>query len=373
MAGEGGRRALRPRASTSAAAAPSDNVRQTRAATKRSAMDECRSGSTVLHPRKRAVQPSGRRAPLTDISKLVNAAPSGCAELGGAGELKCQELKAKPIVEGDENAVPEASEKECARAEAEADSEAALDGEAAQEQDSRSSSSAVASLERRTSHTLFISKESKDRVKQGELFSDRCQEESSSWSDGLAFRDIDTDHSDPQMCSTYAADIYMHLRMAEVRRRVAIGWGSGWGRASCTGVAWHAGRRADGRVGSVGWVGDELTGVVGTLADQAEADDGLHGDDAEGHQPEHEGHSDRLAGGGGGGIQAGPGHAVPDGGVHRSVSVVQHGFAAAAAAAGRIEHADRGEVRGDLRAAGGGVLLHHGQHLPAGRGTVAGV
>ena len=215
MAGEGGRRALRPRASTSAAAAPSDNVRQTRAATKRSAMDECRSGSTVLHPRKRAVQPSGRRAPLTDISKLVNAAPSGCPELGGAGELKCQELKPKAIVEGDENAVPEASEKECARAEAEADSEAALDGGAAQEQDSRSSSSAVASLERRTSHTLFISKESKDRVKQGELFSDKCQEESSLWSDGLAFRDINTDHSDPQMCSTYAADIYMHLRMAE--------------------------------------------------------------------------------------------------------------------------------------------------------------
>ncbi|KAG0585371.1 hypothetical protein KC19_2G006600 [Ceratodon purpureus] len=213
MAGEGGRRTLRPRASTSTsgAAVPADNVRQTRAATKRSAMDDCR--STVLHPRKRAVHPSGRRAPLTDISKLVNAVPSGCSELG---EGKCQELKAKPVVEGDENAVPEAGEKACVKSEGVADCDT-LDAGAAQE--SRSSSSAVASLERRTSHTLFISKEAKDRVKQGDLFSDKCSEETSSWSNGVAFQDIDTDHSDPQMCSTYAADIYMHLRMAEIKRR----------------------------------------------------------------------------------------------------------------------------------------------------------
>lgn len=217
MAGEAGRRAFRPRASTSAptaAAVPSDNVRQTRAASKRSAMDDSKGGSTVLHPRKRAVQPSGKRAPLTDISKLVNAsAPSE----GGVPDFKCLDVKCKPIHEGDENATPEIGEQVYEKTESQ---EVASDSEAADsrtEQVFRSSSSAVASLERRTSQTLFISKESKDRVKQGDLFKNKCCEETSSWSNGLAFQDIDTDHADPQMCSTYAADIYMHLRMAEVR------------------------------------------------------------------------------------------------------------------------------------------------------------
>jgi hypothetical protein len=40
-----------------------------------------------------------------------------------------------------------------------------------------------------------------------------------------------------------------------------------------------------------------------------------------------------------------------------------------AAAVGRIEHANRGKVRGDLHAATRGVLLHHGQYLPVGRGA----
>lgn len=32
----------------------------------------------------------------------------------------------------------------------------------------------------------------------------------------MNFQDIDNDHSDPQMCSMYATEIYLHLRMAEV-------------------------------------------------------------------------------------------------------------------------------------------------------------
>lgn len=218
MAGVGGRRAFRPRLTTTTAstgaAVAAHNVRQTRAASKRSAMDDSKSESTVLHPRKRVVQNSEKRAPLTDISKLVNAAAVAPSD---AAQFKFQNLKCKPIVEGDENAVPVASGKVGAKTESQevaSDSEA-LDSQT--EQESRSSSSAVASLERRTSQTLFISKESKDRVKQGDLFKAKCCEETSSWSNGLAFQDIDTDHTDPQMCSTYAADIYMHLRMAEVR------------------------------------------------------------------------------------------------------------------------------------------------------------
>lgn len=53
----------------------------------------------------------------------------------------------------------------------------------------------------------------------GDLFSERCSSETSGWSSGLSFQDIDNDHSDPQMCSTYASDIYVHLRMAEIKRR----------------------------------------------------------------------------------------------------------------------------------------------------------
>lgn len=189
MAREGGVR-LRPRASSSAGA-PSDNVRQTRAATKRSAVDDAK--STVLHPRKRNVMP-GRRAPLTDISKQVNAvATSGCPQA---------EFKPKQIVEGDENALPEYL---CA-------GKCGSRSEPESEPESRSSSSSIVSLERLTGQTL---KESKGRVKKDDPFKDR-DTETSLWSNGLSFKDIDTDHSDPQMCSTYAADIYMHLRMVEV-------------------------------------------------------------------------------------------------------------------------------------------------------------
>lgn len=139
----------------------------------------------------------------------------------------------KAIAEGDENAiivpadeitcVPSAGAVEDSAGAVE-DSACAVEGSVCVVEDveepsdseavSGSSSSAIASLERRTTQTLFISKEARDRVKQGDLFKN-C--ETASWSNGLAFHDIDNDHSDPQMCSTYAADIYMHLRMAEVR------------------------------------------------------------------------------------------------------------------------------------------------------------
>lgn len=212
MGREGGVR-LRPRAAASAAGAsaygaPSDNVRQTRAATKRSAVDDAK--STVLHPRKRAVLPPGRRAPLTDISKQVNAALSGCHSLAPLPDLK--ELKSKHTVEGDENALPEIGEALCAGKGESREAPFDEEEESVSEPES-SSSSAIASLERPSVQT--VTKESKDRVKKGDLFDDR-DSETSSWSNGLAFKDIDTDHSDPQMCSTYAADIYMHLRMAEV-------------------------------------------------------------------------------------------------------------------------------------------------------------
>lgn len=50
----------------------------------------------------------------------------------------------------------------------------------------------------------------------GGLFNDSPSDKLG-WSSNLNFQDIDNDHSDPQMCSMYATDIYVHLRMAEVR------------------------------------------------------------------------------------------------------------------------------------------------------------
>eukprot|EP00250_Pteridium_aquilinum_P006629 c16507_g1_i1 orf=749-2329(-) len=76
----------------------------------------------------------------------------------------------------------------------------------------------VASLERKTQHSLYISKDTKPRAKQGGLFDDYVEEEG--WS-SKNYMDIDN-HKDPQMCSAYAAEIYHHLRMAELKRRPAV-------------------------------------------------------------------------------------------------------------------------------------------------------
>jgi type III secretory pathway component EscV len=45
---------------------------------------------------------------------------------------------------------------------------------------------------------------------------DSSSSEASGWSNKLSFQDIDHGQSDPQMCSMYAAEIYEHLRRAEV-------------------------------------------------------------------------------------------------------------------------------------------------------------
>ncbi len=45
---------------------------------------------------------------------------------------------------------------------------------------------------------------------------DSSSSEASGWSNKLRFQDIDHGQSDPQMCSMYAAEIYEHLRRAEV-------------------------------------------------------------------------------------------------------------------------------------------------------------
>lgn len=76
-------------------------------------------------------------------------------------------------------------------------------------------SKSLASLERKTQHSLYISKDIKLRARQGGLFEDYVEEEG--WS-SKNYMDIDN-HKDPQMCSAYAAEIYHHLRMSELKRR----------------------------------------------------------------------------------------------------------------------------------------------------------
>lgn len=234
MAEEGSRR-LRPRSAASTTAGPAqlDHVRLTRAATKRSAVDDAK--STVLHPRKRVVQANGKRAPLSDISKQVNAAASGCT-IVDLPESKRQDLKLKQNVEENENVIPEVDE-QLGAGKSESCLEKIelledflnfqpLDPQADRDSLSGTNPSGLVSVEQRSAQDLVSSNESKGAVNHVDLIHNESSSGKSSWSNGLTFEDIDTGHSDPQMCSAYAADIYMHLRMAEVSesRRYIMVW-----------------------------------------------------------------------------------------------------------------------------------------------------
>ncbi|XP_057845779.2 cyclin-A1-4 isoform X2 [Cryptomeria japonica] len=90
------------------------------------------------------------------------------------------------------------------------------------EYSNNSSAAAVASLERRTSQNLHITEHSSLKPRQGHLF-----EEYSSAPvkfNELQFIDVDTEHMNPQMCTTYACDIDQHLRNAETKKRPAANY-----------------------------------------------------------------------------------------------------------------------------------------------------
>ena len=169
MAGEleTGRR-LRRRSSTAATVSTTtdaDAMRRTRAAAKRSAMEETSSRSTVLHPKKRAVQPVRKRTALANVTNQVN--PPANTRLVALSESKSIILKPILAFEGDENQSFEnpglcgddVKEEESGLESQEQEPEPVL----------RSSSAVIASLERRTVQKLCISNEAKDRVKQGTM------------------------------------------------------------------------------------------------------------------------------------------------------------------------------------------------------------
>lgn len=156
-------RRLHPRSSSALSVPTSDEVRQTRAAAKRSAMEETSSkpGSSGLHPKKRAVQPVRKRAALSNISNQQSVAPSARA-VAGLPDVKPMVLKPTLITHGDENAYPENHAQPCGNGQP---LEAGLDSQP--EPITRISAEAIASLERRTEQNLYISQEAKDRLKQG--------------------------------------------------------------------------------------------------------------------------------------------------------------------------------------------------------------
>lgn len=167
-----------------------------------------------MHPSKRVgAQPVRKRAALSNISNQHYVIPSG-RPMVGLADVKSVDLKASQITRGDENLHSVNRAQPTVKG---AHLEAALECEI--ERDSRSDSEAIASLERRTVQNLYISQEAKDRVKQGNLFSDKSFSVTPELPGIVAYQDIDNDHSDPQMCSTYATDIYSYLRMAEIKRR----------------------------------------------------------------------------------------------------------------------------------------------------------
>jgi cyclin A len=85
----------------------------------------------------------------------------------------------------------------------------------------QSNAAVIASLERKTLENLYISRTAKVNLGQQVDWSVSGQVgKEIQWpTNRESFTDIDCEHTDPQMCSIYAVDIYQHLRMQEVKRR----------------------------------------------------------------------------------------------------------------------------------------------------------
>eukprot|EP00250_Pteridium_aquilinum_P008213 c17770_g1_i1 orf=346-1884(+) len=75
----------------------------------------------------------------------------------------------------------------------------------------------IAALEQETKHSLYISADRLDR-QAGPI----SNEENSSGKQeckNKSLMDLDSNHKDPQLCSSYAKDIYHYLRISELKRR----------------------------------------------------------------------------------------------------------------------------------------------------------
>ncbi len=132
-----------------------DNVRRTRAAAKRAAMDESAKPAGVLsHSKKRAVQPAKKRPALTNISNQSNVAT--------AAPSRASKESAKPapvFATADENAAPDRPDVAAQVKAEKVSSDSAL----------QASSAAISSLNRRTMQNLYISAEEADQARSGTM------------------------------------------------------------------------------------------------------------------------------------------------------------------------------------------------------------
>lgn len=82
-------------------------------------------------------------------------------------------------------------------------------------------STGIASPERRTGQNLHISSKlpAGPSVTSSDTRDATLESGRGGWTSSLGYSCIDNNPGDPQMCTVYAADIYQHLKHAEVRRR----------------------------------------------------------------------------------------------------------------------------------------------------------
>lgn len=78
----------------------------------------------------------------------------------------------------------------------------------------------IAVLEQETKHSLHISDDFLDR--QGALASNEKKTLGNPASTNTSLMDLDNNHRDPQLCSSYAKDIYHYLRISELKRRPVV-------------------------------------------------------------------------------------------------------------------------------------------------------
>lgn len=250
--GEVGRR-LRPRpapsqpltrSSAATAAAVLDPPRRTKTAPKRAAMDENLRASCAAAP----AQQAKKRAALANLTnysgasstRINNAQASKGQAVGQAAVAKVKTRAAAQVKELQPDSViliaghnkshdrepSSARNSEVNSSITDQNDENAYPGTTKTSLEVKSQ--AVAAIHKRcnevkpfaplTEHNFYISQDSKSRVRQGYLFQQHLEDEG--WS-SKNYTDIDEDLKDPQMCGSYAADIYQHLRMAELKRRPA--------------------------------------------------------------------------------------------------------------------------------------------------------
>ncbi len=132
-----------------------DNVRRTRAAAKRAAMDESAKPAGVpSHSKKRAVQPAKKRPALTNISSQSNVATAA------PSRVSKESAKPAPVfATADENAAPDRPDVAAQVKAEKVPSDSAL----------QASSAAISSLNRRTMQNLYISAEEADQARSGTM------------------------------------------------------------------------------------------------------------------------------------------------------------------------------------------------------------